>query len=48
MSLGLAAALRPFVALLLIAWVAAPIKRCAERNLPAGLLRRVLLFSWRV
>lgn len=40
--------LKPFVAFLMIYCVAAPIKRYVERNLPHGLARRILFFSWRV
>jgi len=48
MTFALAAVFRPFVALGLIFLIAAPVKRLAERKLPEGYLRRILLFSWRV
>ena len=47
MSVALAAFLRPFIAVLVLALLVYPIKWLVQRYLPEGRLKRFLFISWR-
>ena len=48
MTFIIAAMLRPFVALLLIALIARPIRQTVERRMIEGKMKSILLLSWKV
>ena len=48
MSLILAAMLRPFIALLLVALIARPVRMAVEQRMLESKMKTVLLLSWRV